>query len=95
MYREDGKVGFDARWADAGIGAVVGLLGRLNGVRLPISTSILLVVGATKLPRVAAVAVIMAINVGLYWYALSVFQRRYQQQHPRSDRRSPPDASPR
>jgi hypothetical protein len=120
-----------------GLAMWLGLLGRLNGVHLPISTSILLVVvlfvfvillrlfrgpreprgisgllatraglsiifatsvlvvAAMKLPRVAAVAVIMAINVRVLWYALSVFQRRNQQQHPRSDRGSPPDASPR
>jgi hypothetical protein len=71
-----------------------GLLATRAARSIIFATSVL-VVAAMKLPRLAAVAVIMAINAGLYWYALSVFQRRNHPQHPRSDRGSPPDASPR
>jgi hypothetical protein len=70
-----------------------GLLATRAARSIIFATSVL-VVAAMKLPRVVAVAVIMAINVGLYWYALLVHQRRNQHQHPRSDRGSPPDASP-
>jgi hypothetical protein len=36
-----------------------------------------LVVAAMNLPQVVGVAVITAIQAGLYWYALSLFHRKY------------------
>lgn len=36
-----------------------------------------LVVAAMNLPQVVGVSVIIAIQAGLYWYALSLFHRKY------------------